>query len=130
MVNLSFRHRFSLQGRKRQAFQYSPLDLTKREIRLLHLLPIGDPLSEASATGESAAPSENARIRCHLKHVNLDDRPSYTALSYAWGDSKRRVPLEIDGKVLYIAENLADAIAQIHSELKQSDEFVLWADAV
>ncbi|KAK5677976.1 hypothetical protein LTS10_009860 [Elasticomyces elasticus] len=52
---------------------YQPLDASKREIRILHLLP---------------APYLEDPICMELKTVSLIDQPYYEALSYAWGDAK------------------------------------------
>ncbi|KAF8858347.1 HET-domain-containing protein [Acephala macrosclerotiorum] len=48
---------------------YTPLDPTRREIRLLRILP---PTDEAGT------------IHCQLETVSLDDEPEYNALSYEW----------------------------------------------
>lgn len=52
-------------------FQYRPLDLSSAEIRLLDILP-----------GEF-----DDEIRCLLRHVSVNDKPDYEALSYVWGDT-------------------------------------------
>jgi Heterokaryon incompatibility protein (HET) len=61
--------------------------------------------------------------------VQDTNTPPYTALSYTWGDTTPTptVPIQCDGQVLHIAENL-DAALRV---LRKEDESVyVWADAV
>lgn len=56
-----------------QVFQYRPLDVNRPEIRLVHLL----------------RPVEmDGIVHCKIEHVSLNDtpKPTFVALSYAWGD--------------------------------------------
>jgi hypothetical protein len=53
---------------------YSRLNDTKNEIRLLELLP----------------GLKSQSLQCNLKVASLDDKPTYTALSYTWGEPIRR----------------------------------------
>jgi hypothetical protein len=55
--------------------EYKPLNLVLKEIRLLSLLPDGNP---------------SGGLCCKLEHVSLTQFPYYTALSYVWGDEKNR----------------------------------------
>jgi len=59
---------------------WTPLDRGKRQIRLVHL-----------------APSENYNEQpsCSLHIVSLNENPQYEALSYAWGDPKITVPIQL-----------------------------------
>jgi hypothetical protein len=52
---------------------YSRLNKERNEIRVLELLPAG----------------KSQDIHCNLKIISLDDKPTYTALSYTWGDPIR-----------------------------------------
>ena len=53
---------------------YTPLQTSRNEIRVLKLLAGTDPTP----------------IQCTLKVVSLDKKPSYRAISYAWGDPSIR----------------------------------------
>jgi hypothetical protein len=53
---------------------YFPLDDKGNQIRVLQLSPA----------------KKSREIRCKLKIVSLDDKPTYTALSYTWGEPIRR----------------------------------------
>jgi hypothetical protein len=104
----------SLLPKQQSTYKYSPLDPTKREIRLLHVIP----------GSTSTAP------HCRIETVSLDDGPEFVALSYAWGQSLVRKRIHVDGKVVYLTRNLFDALVQFQSELHTSGQLSLWADAV
>jgi len=59
----------AIPGSKREV--YNDLDSSRREIRLLEILP---------------SKSRSKGIRCRLHTVGLDDDPVYCAISYVWGD--------------------------------------------
>src|SRR5271154_835203 len=73
-------------------FEYKPLDPTKRQIRLLKLLPIEQDSLERPLTDpvelKTASRSEvhDSPITCKVEVVSLNDNPEYLALSYTWGD--------------------------------------------
>lgn len=58
-------------------FNYPVIDRKTREIRLLQFL--GD--------------SKDSAIKCKLVVKNLDDMPSFKALSYIWGDDSMSQPV-------------------------------------
>lgn len=60
---------------------YEPLHSPKH-IRIIRLAP-GKP---------------NSPLCCTLGQVNLDDRPSFQALSYAWGDASDVFKMKCDDK--------------------------------
>jgi hypothetical protein len=61
----------------RNDFPYRPLPPKGEWIRIIHLLPgtFDDP------------------IHCELEHASLGNKPTYIALSYAWGDPSVTVPI-------------------------------------
>jgi hypothetical protein len=61
--------------------------------------------------------------------VRDTNTPPYTALSYTWGDitTTPTVPIQCDGQVLHIAENLAAALRVLR---KEDESVYVWADAV
>ena len=77
---------------------YSPL-LGQRDIRLLEVLP-GD---DASIVVTS------------LVTVSLDSKPTYAALSYAWGDTTQTSTIECNGKSITITTSLAEALKAFRS---------------
>jgi hypothetical protein len=82
------------------------------QIRLLDLAPSSDP---------------NSRIRCSIRHVYLDEKPSYKALSYVWGDDKETLPISIDGRIYQVTVNCHAALQR----LRLPDEAVtLWIDSI
>lgn len=82
------------------------------QIRVLDLAPSSDP---------------NSRIRCSIRHVYLDENPSYKALSYVWGSDQETLPISIDGKVYQVTVNCHAALQR----LRLADEGVtLWIDSI
>ena len=92
---------------------YTPLDKTGNEIRLLEILPAksGDP---------------EASVECKLFTCSLNDKPSYTALSYVWGDPNDTKPIIVNCKEVQITINLKDALCQLQKDSVRT----LWADAL
>lgn len=83
---------------KYRDLEYRRLDRETREVRLLELLPMTGP--------------RHARIpECRLIQTSLLGRPQYTALSYAWGDTKKNHVVIVDGiYCIRIPQNLFDAL--------------------
>lgn len=54
-------------------------------------------------------------------------RPSYSALSYVWGDPKHVCDIAINGKMAKITKSLANALRSIRKNTKIR---VIWADAI
>jgi hypothetical protein len=82
------------------------------QIRLLDLAPSSDP---------------NSRIRCSIRHVYLDEKPTYKALSYVWGNDQETLPISIDGRVYQVTVNCHAALQR----LRLAEEVVtLWIDSI
>ena len=77
---------------------YSPL-LGQRDTRLLDVLP-GD---------------DSDIIVTTLATVSLDSKPTYAALSYAWGDATQTSIIECNGKSISITTSLAEALKAFRS---------------
>lgn len=102
-------------------FIYKPLDTSKaNSFRILKLQP-----------GE-----KDASIVCNLVHSRLDVRPrrrrrrkqpAYEAISYVWGSSERYIPINCNGKRLFITENLRDALVRVRLPDRPR---MVWADSV
>jgi hypothetical protein len=72
LANISIAHSESSMS---MAPMYSSLDIARREIRVINLQP----------------GSWDDEIICTLQVVALDDAPTYTTLSYVWGDRPRTI---------------------------------------
>jgi hypothetical protein len=59
------------------AFTYNPLEVTKPQIRLVHLRPL------STIGGHQSG--QRQKLSCSIQSVFLDENPTYTALSYTWG---------------------------------------------
>jgi hypothetical protein len=77
---------------------YQKLDLSREEIRLLEISPSSD---------------SGAMVQCKLVTVSLQDEPSYTALSYVWGDTPVTDKIVINGHTVAVSCNLATALRSI-----------------
>jgi hypothetical protein len=97
----------------KKPYVYQPLDLIKREIRLLRLLP------EASTDCETT-------IYCDLFITSLDDDPKYEALSYVWGTSSTRYKIHVGNGALRVTPNLFEALFNLRTKTSQ----FLWIDAI
>jgi len=91
--------------------QYTPLDPSQRNIRLVILLP-----------GQWADV-----ISCKLVIAALEVVPQYEALSYYWGNPKTTIPILVDECWCDVTNNLANALRRIRS---QTTERTLWIDAI
>lgn len=76
------------------AYVYEKLDHSKRQIRVVHILP-----------GSWTEP-----ISCGLEVVSLDDNPAYEALSYVWGDPDIAVPIILETCKFQVTTNLCAAL--------------------
>ncbi|KAG4441173.1 hypothetical protein IFR05_003344 [Cadophora sp. M221] len=90
---------------------FSPLDISKDEIRFVRLLP---PTSE--------------EIECELIQVNLNSNPRYEALSYEWGpEAKDPFWILVDGEHCKVRKNLFDALRALRLPTQSR---LLWIDAL
>lgn len=102
------------QGR---GYHYEPLNFSKPAIRLLTINPF----------------DESYLLTCNLRAYELELWPSYTALSYEWGERSPLVELTINGRSLGIRHNLwlflsALKERQLRGELPT--DLRLWVDAL
>jgi hypothetical protein len=90
---------------------YPALSDSKREIRLIELLP---------GHGDQ-------QIACNLVVVALNRAPPYEALSYVWGNPLQTQQITVHGKEFKATVNLVDALRH----LRESDmSRILWVDAI
>ncbi|KAI0423692.1 HET-domain-containing protein [Xylaria sp. FL1042] len=94
-------------------FQYQPLNIVDRQIRLLTLLP------------------DSGRVRCRLRHVSLEKlQDEYETLSYCWGlQTSRQVKISVNGLDFLIAANLHAALLRLR-HLDYYRPKTLWIDAI
>ena len=84
---------------------------SRRSTRVLKLLP-----------GQTADP-----LQIHLHEVNLDDKPSYHAISYTWGEETYTQSVSINGVATDIRRNLFNFLLVLRNQLHTQD---LWVDAL
>ena len=102
------------EDRVSSAASYSELPIDpKLEIRILELLPPASP--------------DPTEIHCNLTTARLADKPSYEALSYAWGDPVFPEKMYLPTGYLAITSNLAAALRQLRLPNRPRR---LWVDAV
>lgn len=122
-------------------YKYTPLDKSKRQIRLLHLHPStkysGPPCKDGDDSDQpvrdhgenSSAQPDNDHtddIHCTFSIASLDDELDYEALSYVWGNTDSQKPVYLHGHSFSITRNFYDAL----SHMRRATERVLWADAL
>lgn len=86
-------------------------DLHRNEIRLVKLLP-----------GQWSD-----KICCQLYHTPLANRPSYKALSYAWGSPRATRPILVNGHQHSVTVNLECALRRLR---RTDSDLILWVDAL
>ncbi|KAK4062779.1 uncharacterized protein Triagg1_9649 [Trichoderma aggressivum f. europaeum] len=107
---------------------YRDLPLTSpRSIRILNIEAVSAP-----------QPQIEAGIQLSLRVVNLDDGPSYNALSYTWGPPSREAAargidgtptcrINCNGESILVTQNLFDCLQQL---LHDGNCTELWIDAI
>ncbi|KAK4441896.1 heterokaryon incompatibility protein-domain-containing protein [Podospora aff. communis PSN243] len=101
-------------------FTYTPL----RDPSDLRLLKLDRPQNEDRITASLLLSPTTTGSDGRLK----SDIP-YTALSYTWGETTRRVPITVDGKRFLVTESLFAALEQLRWNTLD-EPLVLWIDAV
>ncbi|OCK82403.1 hypothetical protein K432DRAFT_253409, partial [Lepidopterella palustris CBS 459.81] len=91
-------------------YKYEPL-VAPSEIRI-HVLQSG---------------TFGSQVRCELKRISLNDKISYHALSYVWGDPNQKRPSRCGVGILQITFNLFAALQHLRQD---SGTVVIWVDAV
>ena len=100
--------------KSQQLYESLPLPSQTRSIRLLDL--------------EHDERDLSAPLRGTLRLANLDQSPSYTALSYVWGPwSSPRDTISCNGCQLEIARNCYEALRSLR---KVSGAITIWVDAI
>jgi hypothetical protein len=115
---------------------YTPLSITKRQIRLLQL---------------ASAPTLADQVKCRLQVVSLENHPSFDAISYAWcgqpipvcvvprdhdfppvvshpsDDPSATKPIGVNGQLWSIGANLDSALRHFRDPITTK---YVWADAL
>ena len=102
-------------------FEYRPLDVERREIRLIRFQP-----------REGHDSLEDSVLDITIEHVSLNDQPEYLALSYVWGDPTPCHPISLNGKHSGITKNLLAALIEIEKQQPEFEiaTFALWVDSL
>jgi len=97
------------------------------EIRLIELLPSTLDGGPCRKEGNK----ERFTLRINFQTCQLDSEPlvNFEALSYCWGDSTKRYPvIGNDSGILWITENLANALSKVKPE--GDPPRLMWADGL
>lgn len=96
---------------------YDSLDVGSYEVRFLAFVPN---LLELET---------EYRVECTLEKYSLvHDPPRYVALSYCWGDQNARRDITVNGQVVSVTANLAEALWHLHRTI--GNDVVVWVDAL
>ena len=93
-------------------YQYTPLDHSKSEIRVVRIHPSNDP---------------DAGISCTLLRQSLDWSLKYEALSYTWGAPGTPCSILLDGRPFEVTENLYACLKTLRHPIEYRD---LWIDQI
>lgn len=94
-----------------EPFSYSPLDVSRREIRVLVVHP-----------GEFGEP-----IRGSIRHVSLRSEPRYETISYCWGSKKKRTLIRLNEGSVSVPASSAAALRRVRST---DQPRMVWIDAI
>lgn len=90
---------------------YETLQAADKEIRLLTVF----------------SGSLKDEIECNLHVISLNSKPSYTALSYCWGDEALRGYVTVGSHKISVTQSLKEALRYLRSD---KNDVVVWADAI
>jgi hypothetical protein len=93
---------------------YFPLDLAKREIRLVKI--------KSSTIYDT--------LSCSLSVVSLDSKATYTTLLYVWGDPTTTTIIIVNHHPFQATKNLVNALTRICCQYSHDLNFYLWVDAI
>ncbi|KAI9928467.1 hypothetical protein MW887_002512 [Aspergillus wentii] len=74
-------------------------------------------------------PSESPQdpIRCHMVQDDLSQKPDYDAISYAWGNTTRKITISVNDCRLGVTMNLWSALFRLR---RKEERRRLWVDAI
>lgn len=78
-------------------FRHQPIDTGRKTIRLVRIVSI----------------SEDGLVSCTIETRDLGDRPDFISVSYMWGPETPGQNIRVDGKPLYIRQNLWDFLHDV-----------------
>lgn len=100
-------------------YQHQPLSKEADEIRLLRLVK-HDP--------------DDASLLLEVRHVSLNDNPTFRALSYAWGEDSADYPVSLSGShgcgVIYVRSNLWDFLREAQKSSAVWTDDWIWIDQI
>lgn len=67
------------------------------------------------------------QVRCNIHHFDIRTAPDYVAVSYRWGSSEERIPVQIGGQAMDVMSN---AWWALHYLRNHHIEKYLWIDAI
>ena len=98
---------------------YRPLNVKKGEIRLLELLPF---------TTNNLGLSTASKPVVRFKYQTLDSHDPYEALSYTWGDPRKRDTVQVESDTNFVVRaNLASALQDLQLP---TEARLIWIDAL
>lgn len=70
---------------------------------------------------------ESILCKMHCTSLKADPKPSFIALSYAWGSNRMTHTILVNGHEVHVTANLHQALYQLR---RQDESVLLWADAI
>lgn len=94
--------------------------LQEGQIRLVYLHP--PPVRE-----DQQSKVEDGAVTCSLASANLNDNPTYQALSYVWGEQTNPRRIRVNGEIFYVTRNLYEALDRLR---RKHEDRIIWIDAL
>lgn len=124
-LQLSSLFRSLLAPSRTSSYAYKPLVGAPDAIRLILLQPA--PSLSSPISCRIIETSRGAEQIDHTQTFKQSPQNGYTALSYTWGSTTLRTPIEIDNQPFRITPNLYNALQHLRS---QREETRIWADSL
>ena len=94
---------------------YEPLDVAKKEIRLLTV---------------AQSLSDKGQVQCSLSTVTLHEQPSFEAISWCWGDPREKAHILLNGYKHEIPASTDRLLKGLCIEHAHAPDARFWLDAV
>uniref|UniRef100_L2FI68 Ankyrin repeat and sam domain containing protein 6 n=1 Tax=Colletotrichum fructicola (strain Nara gc5) TaxID=1213859 RepID=L2FI68_COLFN len=107
-------------------FTYTPFDLDRAYFRLL-ILHKGRKYDKISCSVfQACLPDRQSQVEKEIDQ-DVEIIVPYEALSYCWGDDRLHNMIAVDGKALFVTDNLLGALQNLR---RTEEDRILWVDAI
>lgn len=110
-------------------YRYNPAESRRRSNRSLDysVLQFEEPSQSIRLLRFSESCNDDALIVCELSIYASNSLPSYTAISYTWGDAQNLVPISVNGTFVNVRLNCWQALWQVR---RSALDACYWIDSI